>query len=174
MKTGSNFLSITIRLFNTYKGLADKAMEDLEEVDIHYQPNGISNNISILVKHLSGNMLSRFTDFLNSDGEKEWRQRDAEFEDTYVSKNEMLQAWQVGWSCLFATLSALSEDDLMKTVFIRKEAHTVLEAITRQLAHYASHVGQIVFLAKIIQGDKWMYLSIPPGKSVEARGEFLK
>lgn len=174
METGLNYLSITTKLLHSYKTLADKAMQDLNEKDVHYRPNEISNSISILVKHLAGNMLSRFTDFLSSDGEKEWRERDAEFEDSFTSKEEMLAAWEKGWSCLFATLSALKPEDLNKTVYIRKEAHTVLDAISRQLAHYALHVGQMVYLAKIIQGVQWKYLSIPPGKSSEAKGEFLK
>ena len=174
METDSNYLSITKKLFHTYKTLADKAMQDLNEQDIHFQANSISNSIAILVKHLSGNMLSRFTDFLSSDGEKEWRERDAEFEDSYASKQEMLAAWEKGWACLFATLESLTPDNLSETVYIRKEGHTVLEAISRQLAHYASHVGQILYIGKMIQGDQWKYLSIPPGKSKDAQGEFLK
>lgn len=174
METDLNYLSITKKLLHSYKTLADKAMQDLKEQDIHFQPNEISNSISILVKHLAGNMLSRFTDFLSSDGEKEWRERDAEFEDSFTSKEEMLAAWEKGWACLFSTLNELKSDDLSKTVYVRKEVHTVIEAISRQLAHYAAHVGQILYLAKIIQGDQWKYLSIPPRKSKNAKGEFLK
>ena len=110
-------------------------------------------------------MLSRFTDFLTSDGEKEWRNRDAEFEDTYTGKQEMLEAWEKGWDCLFKALDSVTEDTLTEIVYIRNEGHTVLEALTRQLAHYSYHAGQIVYLAKMIRNKEWKSLSIPRGGS---------
>lgn len=165
MNAAENFLDISRKMFSYYKGLADKSMATLSEAEIHYVPNEASNSIAVLVHHMSGNMLSRFTDFLTSDGEKEWRNRDAEFEDTYASKEEMLQAWEKGWQCLFGTFDALSEEQMTSIVYIRNEGHTVLEAITRQVAHYAYHAGQIVFLAKLIRNTDWQSLSIPKGAS---------
>lgn len=165
MNASQNFLEITRKLFQYYKGLADKSMADLTESEIHFLPNEESNNICMIVKHMSGNMLSRFTDFLSSDGEKEWRNRDAEFEDTFDTKAAMLEAWEQGWACVFDAMDSVSEDKVMDVVYIRNEGHTVLEAFTRQLAHYASHVGQIIYLSKIIQNQNWKTLSIARGGS---------
>jgi len=116
-------------------------------------------------------MLSRWTNFLTEDGEKSWRHRDQEFVDTYQSKEDMLKAWENGWDCLFKALEPLKTDDLDRIIFIRNEEHTVTEAIVRQLAHYAYHVGQIVFLGKLIKGDLWKSLSIPKGKSEDFNAE---
>lgn len=165
MNTSANFLAISRKMFQYYKGLADKSMAALNEEEIHFLPNEASNSIAILVHHMSGNMLSRFTDFLTSDGEKEWRNRDTEFEDSYATKAEMLADWDKGWNCLYAALDTLSEDNMMNIVYIRNEGHTVLEAITRQVAHYAYHAGQIVYLAKIIRNGEWQTLSIARGGS---------
>ena len=165
MNAAENFQDISQKMFSFYKGLADKSMALLSEAEIHHQPNGESNSIAILVKHLSGNMLSRFTDFLTSDGEKEWRNRDDEFEDTFASKAEMLAAWDKGWECLFANIAQITPAQMTEIVYIRNEGHTVLEAITRQVAHYAYHVGQIVYLAKILKNEKWQSLSIAKGQS---------
>lgn len=165
MSAAANFLDISRKMFLYYKGLTDKAMAVLSPEEIHFVPDEMSNSVAVLVHHMSGNMLSRFTDFLTSDGEKEGRNRDAEFEDTHTSKEEMMQAWEQGWQCLFTTLDTLSEADMTAMVYIRNEGHTVLEAITRQVAHYAYHTGQIVFLAKQIRSSGWQSLSIPKGGS---------
>jgi hypothetical protein len=165
MNASENFLDISRKMFQYYKGLADKSMAVLSEEDIHFLPNEESNSIAILVHHMSGNMLSRFTDFLTSDGEKNWRNRDAEFEDHYTSKAEMLAAWEQGWDCLFTAFDSLKGNDMTDIVYIRNEGHTVLEAITRQVAHYAYHTGQIVYLAKLIRNKEWQTLSIARGAS---------
>ncbi|MEQ8424837.1 MAG: DUF1572 family protein [Cyclobacteriaceae bacterium] len=130
-----------------------------------WNTNEASNTIAIIVHHLSGNMLSRWTDFLTTDGEKPWRDRDAEFEAGYADKKAMTEAWDKGWQCLMSALQGLGPDDLNKIVYIRNEGQTVLEVVQRQLAHYASHVGQIMFIGKQIKGDKWKSLSIPKGAS---------
>lgn len=150
--------------------LGDKTFEQIESKDIQWQYNVDSNSMSTLVKHLAGNMLSRWTNFLTEDGEKEWRHRDKEFEFPYFSKDDMINAWNKGWDCLFNAIKPLQEDDLKRIVYIRNQGHTVTEAINRQLSHYAYHVGQIVFLGKMIKGNNWSSLSIPKGKS----GEFNK
>lgn len=160
-----NFQAISSKMFQYYKSLADKAMAVLTEEEIHYQPNQTSNSIAILVKHMSGNMSSRFTDFLTSDGEKEWRNRDDEFVDTYANKEDMLADWEKGWACLFAALADTTGECMTDLVYIRNEGHTVLEAITRQVAHYAYHTGQIVYLSKILRDEQWQTLSIARGGS---------
>jgi len=165
MNAAENFLDISVKLFGYYKSLADRSLALLDDEEIHFRPDDNSNNIATLVKHMSGNMLSRFTDFLTSDGEKPWRNRDAEFEDTYTSKEALLRDWEKGWDCLFDALSDLRADDLTRIVYIRNEGHTVLEAITRQTAHYSYHCGQIVFLAKHIKGARFPALSIARGAS---------
>src|SRR5690606_31153179 len=143
----------------------DKTFEQLTNDDIHTSFKENTNNISIIVKHLVGNMLSRWTNFLTEDGEKEWRHRDTEFEDTYSSKETMMLAWNKGWDCLFNAITPLQTTDLERTIYIRTQEHTITEAINRQLAHYAYHVGQIVLLGTLIKGDHWTSLSIPKGKS---------
>jgi len=137
----------------------------LDENDLHFRPNEESNSVAIIVQHMAGNMFSRFTDFLTEDGEKEWRQRDDEFEIHNYSKQQVLDLWDKGWQCVFNALGSLTEDDLLKTIYIRKEALTVIDAINRQLAHYPHHIGQILFIGKMLKGDKWKNLSIPKGQS---------
>jgi hypothetical protein len=127
--------------------------------------NEDTNSIATIVKHLSGNMLSRWTDFLTSDGEKEWRNRDAEFEATIKTKEELLNVWNRGWDCFFEALNELKPEQLSTIIYIRNEGHTVIEAINRQLAHYPYHVGQIVFYAKMLKESEWTSLSIPKYKS---------
>lgn len=161
-----NFLETAYKQFTYYKSLGDKTFDQLNDNDIHWQANDDSNSISIIVKHIVGNMLSRWTNFLTEDGEKEWRHRDTEFEATYKTKTEMITAWEKGWKCLFTTLHSLQPEDALRIVYIRNQGHTVLEAITRQLCHYPYHIGQLVFVAKQIRSDKWKSLSIPKGKSV--------
>lgn len=158
-------LNTAIKQFLYYKELGEKTIGQLSEDQLFVEINKDVNSISIIVQHLSGNMLSRFSDFLNSDGEKPWRNRDEEFESREHSKTDLLEIWNNGWNCLLNTLNNLKEDDLKKDVFIRNEGHTVQEAITRQLCHYSYHIGQIVFIGKIILGDKWHSLSIPKGGS---------
>lgn len=161
----ANYLESVKKQFAYYKQLADKTMEQLPDEKLFWQFNEESNSIAIIVKHLHGNMLSRWTDFLTSDGEKEWRERDAEFENKLTSKSDLLKIWEEGWDVLFTTLHSLREADLSKTVYIRNQGCTVVDAINRQLAHYPYHVGQIVFLGKMICNENWQSLSIPKGNS---------
>ena len=167
MNDPSNYLESALKEFRRYKSLGDKSFVQLREEDIHWSPNTDSNSIAIIVKHMVGNMLSRWTDFLSSDGEKSWRNRDTEFEDPYNTKEEMIEAWDKAWDLVFHTLGSIDATTFYQKVYIRKEAHTVAEAINRQLGHYAYHTGQLVFLAKSILGDKWQSLSIPKGGSEE-------
>ncbi len=165
MSVNQHFIESTVKLFNYYKRLGEKTFDQLTDAELRWQPNEASNSIAIIVHHLSGNMLSRWTDFLTTDGEKPWRDRDTEFNEGYPSKALMLDAWNKGWSCLFFALEHLREKDLEKVVYIRNEGQTVVEVIQRQLAHYASHIGQIMFLGKEIKGNDWKSLSIPKGAS---------
>lgn len=160
-----NYLESVLKQFQYYKMLADKTIAVLSDEEIHWQPGTDTNSVAIIVKHMAGNMLSRWTNFLTEDGEKEWRKRDEEFEDSYDSKEEMIAHWESGWKCLFDALAAVTPDKLEHLIYIRNMGHTVMEAINRQLAHYPYHVGQIVFLGKIIKGDSWISLSIPKGGS---------
>jgi hypothetical protein len=161
----NNYLNNARKVFQYYKSVGDKAMAPIAEEGMHWQFNAETNSIAIIVRHMAGNSLSRWTDFLNSDGEKDWRDRDGEFEDTTQTKAELLAYWEKGWTCLFDTINPLSDEDLFKIVYIRGEAHTVTEAINRQLAHLAYHTGQIVFVAKMIIGTDWKSLTIPKGQS---------
>lgn len=161
----SSFLSSYIKRITYYKSLAEKTFEQLDEIDFHYQPNEESNSIAMIIQHLAGNMLSRFTNFLTEDGEKEWRQRDAEFELQHMSKEQLLQLWQKGWDCYLGTVQSLTENDLEKIITIRSEQHTVTDALNRQMAHYPYHIGQIVYLGRMIKNKTWKNLSIPKGAS---------
>jgi hypothetical protein len=163
----SNYLKSVTNRFETYKLLGEKTFSQLSEEDINWQYNKVSNSIAITVKHIVGNMLSRFTNFLTEDGEKPWRERDAEFENGYTSKTEMLEAWEKGWGCVFEAINPLTEEMLEQSVLIRNEKHTIIEALNRQLAHYAYHIGQIVYVARMLKGNDWKSLSIPKGKSEE-------
>lgn len=140
-------------------------MAQLNDEQVLAQPNEASNSIALIVHHLSGNMLSRWTDLLTSDGEKPWRNREAEFAESYASKHEMMEAWEAGWQCLLSTLESLTPADLEKIIYIRNEGQTVMEAIQRQLAHYPMHVGQIIYQAKALKGNEFQSLSIPKGAS---------
>lgn len=161
----NDYLTGIKKQFAYYKQLGDKTFEQLAEADFFWQYNEESNNIAVIVKHLWGNMLSRWTDIFTTDGEKEWRNRDTEFENDLKDKTEVLAKWNAGWDRLFHTLDSLSEADLTRIIYIRNEGHTVAEAINRQLAHYPYHVGQIVFIGKMIQNEKWQSLSIPRNQS---------
>lgn len=166
-----NYLESARKQFEYYKLLGDKTFAQLSDEQLYWQYNADSNSVAIIVKHLWGNMLSRWTDFLTTDGEKEWRNRDAEFETENKSRTALLAKWNEGWNCLFNALNQLSEEDLEKIIYIRNQGHTVMEAINRQLAHYPYHVGQIVFLGKMLCGEKWQSLSIPKGNSATYNAE---
>lgn len=165
MSIGKDYLETAIRRLKYYKELGDKTFVQLNEWDFHYQPNDESNSIATIIQHMAGNMLSRWTNFLTEDGEKEWRKRDEEFETHPYTKPELITIWEKGWTCFLDTLSNLKKKDLKKTVRIRQEELTVIDAINRQLAHYPYHIGQIIFLAKIIKNKNWQNLSIPKGNS---------
>ena len=163
--TGKDFLETAIRRLKYYKDLGDKTFSQLQEVDFYYQPNAASNSIAIIIQHMHGNMLSRWTNFLEEDGEKEWRQRDAEFEVHSYSKAELIDLWEKGWECFLDALQSLRKKDLKKTVHIRQEPLSVVDAINRQLAHYPYHIGQIVYIGRMIRNENWQNLSIPKGNS---------
>ncbi|TGD59413.1 DUF1572 family protein [Flavobacterium humi] len=165
METDNTYLESSKRLFLYYKTLGEKAMGQLEPEQLFTVVNEDTNSIAVIVQHLSGNMLSRWTDFLTTDGEKEWRNRDGEFEETIHTKEELLKAWEKGWDCLFEAINGLTPGQLSQIVYIRNEGHTVMDAINRQLAHYPYHVGQIVFYAKMLKKSEWDSLSIPKNKS---------
>lgn len=161
----NSYLESIKKQFEYYKMLGDKTFEQIPEDKLFWKPNIESNNIAMLVKHISGNMFSRWTDFLTTDGEKDWRNRDAEFNNDIKTKTDLLILWNKGWDCLFNTISSLTNQDLEKEIYIRNMGHSVVEAINRQLAHYPYHIGQIVFLGKLIQQKSWKTLSIAKGNS---------
>ncbi len=165
MEATNSFLESVKKQFLYYKTLGEKAMNQLEAEQLFISINEDTNSVATIVKHLSGNMLSRWTDFLTSDGEKEWRNRDAEFIETIKTKEELLAVWNQGWDCFLSTLNGLETEQLSQIIFIRNEGHTVIEAINRQLAHYPYHIGQIVFYAKMLKNSEWTSLSIPKNKS---------
>lgn len=142
-------------------------MAQVSEKELFWRNDPSTNSIAIIVKHLSGNMLSRWTNFLGSDGEKNWRDRDSEFESKISSRESLMMTWEEGWNCLLKTLEELKPVDMQKTIYIRNTGHTVSEALNRQLAHYASHIGQIIILGKIMRKEEWVSLSIPKGASKE-------
>lgn len=162
--SGTIFLQSAVKRLGYYKELGDKTLAVLNDADLHYQPNEESNSIAIIIQHVSGNMLSRWTDFLTSDGEKEWRNRDQEFEIIPLTKEQLVAMWEKGWSVCLGAINSLTEDDLLKTIYIRQEPLSVIDAINRQLAHYPYHVGQIIYMAKMIRNEKWESLSIPRNK----------
>lgn len=161
----SNYLSSVSKQFEYYKILGEKTFEQLKDEDLFLQFNNESNSIAIIVNHLWGNMKSRWTDFLISDGEKEWRNRDMEFESIIKTRTEMLYKWNDGWSCLFEALNSLNESNFDSKIFVRNQSHSIVEAVNRQMMHYAYHIGQIVYVGRMIKGIEWESLSIPKGKS---------
>ena len=165
MEINSNYLESVKKQFLYYKTIGEKAMEQLEPEQFFVSLNDDTNSIAMIIKHLSGNMLSRWTNFLTTDGEKAWRNRDEEFEESVMTKEELQAAWDKGWNCLLDTLNSLQPEQLSEIIYIRNEGHTVTEAINRQLAHYPYHVGQIVFYAKMLKKGNWDSLSIPKNKS---------
>ncbi|ULC60869.1 DUF1572 domain-containing protein [Flaviramulus sp. BrNp1-15] len=167
----TSYLTSIIKQFEYYKSLGDKTFSQLSFSEIQWQSKKDENSVAIIVKHLVGNMLSRWTNFLSEDGEKEWRNRDLEFIDNYNSKEEIIASWESGWKCLFDAIKPLTETDLEQIIYIRNQGHTVTEAINRQLAHYSYHIGQIVFLGKLLKGENWESLSIPKGDSLKYNEE---
>ena len=165
MNTEEAFLQSSIKKFKAQKSLGDKTFAQLDEKDLFFKPSAESNSIAVIVQHVSGNMLSRWTNFLTEDGEKAWRERDAEFENGLSTKGDVINAWNKGWGCVLGTLENLKPEDVMKTITIRSEPHLVLDAIIRQIDHYGSHVGQIVYIGKLIKNETWQSLSIAKNKS---------
>lgn len=175
MNLGEEFLATTIRRLKYYKELGEKTFEQLEDKDFHQLPSSESNSIAVIIQHISGNMLSRWTNFLTEDGEKEWRRRDGEFEIHSYSRQQLIDLWNKGWDCFLNTLGSLKADDLLKTVYIREESLSAIDAINRQLAHYPYHIGQIVYIGRIIKNESWKNLSIPKGTSGQYnKGDHLK
>jgi Protein of unknown function (DUF1572) len=167
MKTSTNPIESALGILKQYKILADKGMEQISDEEFFRPPEPESNSIAIIVKHVNGNLLSRWTDFLTTDGEKEWRNRDGEFEMDKMERSQLIRMWERSWQCLFSSLEALTPDDLGKIITIRSEPHSVLEAINRTLAHISYHVGQIVFLAKMFKSGQWQTLTIAKRRSKE-------
>lgn len=161
----SDYLTSVRKQFEYYQLLGDKTFAQLPDEALFWQPSAESNSIATIVQHLWGNMLSRWTDFLTSDGEKPWRDREAEFEASISTRPELLAKWEQGWNCLYVALDSLNESNWHSTVYIRNQEHSVMEAINRQLAHYPYHVGQIVYIGKMVRDAEWASLSIPRGKS---------
>ena len=159
------FLESSLHLFTYYKNLGERALEQIPDDKLFWQFNEDSNSAATIVKHLSGNMLSRWSDFMNLDGEKPWRNRDAEFENDLHSREELMEAWNLGWDSLFQALEKCGVDDFEKNVYIRNQSHHLIEAISRQLTHYASHIGQLIYLGKMLHQGSWKSLSIPKGAS---------
>ena len=172
----TSYVTDSRSILRQYKSLAEAAIAQVGDALLTFTLDAESNSIAIIVKHMAGNMRSRWTDFLTADGEKPDRNRDSEFEAPPSTRAELMRLWESGWQCVFGALEPLSDIDLTRTVYLRTEPHSVMQAINRQIAHYAYHVGQIVFLAKHFQSNNWKSLSVPRGKSAEfnvkvARGE---
>ena len=161
------FLQSAISRFKEGKLLGDKTFAQLTDQEMHFQPNEESNSIAVIIQHMQGNMISRWTNFLSEDGEKEWRNRDDEFEVHQLSKQQLIDKWNEGWKVFLDTLESLTTADLSKTITIRSQPLNVVDAINRQLAHYNYHVGQIVYLGRWIRKSEWKSLSIPKNKSQE-------
>ena len=174
MSFEKTFLASVIKRFKEYKTLGEKTFEQLKDDEMNMQPNAESNSIGIIIQHLHGNMVSRWTNFLTEDGEKESRRRDDEFEEHHFKKTELLAKWNEGWKVFLDTLESLKEEDLSKTITIRSQPLNVIDAINRQLAHYAYHVGQIVYLGRWIRQSEWKSLSIPKNKSMDYNREMRK
>ncbi len=167
----NDYLDSVKKQFEYYKLLGEKTFAQVADEKLFWQYNAESNSIATIVKHLWGNMLSRWTDFLTTDGEKDWRDREAEFEHDITTREELMEKWNAGWQCLFAALDQLTSTDLDRIIYIRNMGHSIVEAINRQLAHYPYHIGQIVFIGKMIQDEAWISLSIPKGNSREYNAE---
>lgn len=165
MSLASEYLKSAVTRVGYYKSLGEKAMAQLADEDFHFSPVEGSNSICVIIQHMSGNMLSRWTNFLTEDGEKSWRSRDKEFNAINYTRKEIMELWEKGWACFLEAVHTLAEEDLLKTIHIRTEPLLVIDAINRQLAHYPHHVGQIVYIAKMIRKEGFQSLSIEKGKS---------
>jgi len=163
----TSYIQDALAVFRYYKQLAERAMEQVTDEQLFAALDPEANSIAIIVKHMAGNMRSRWTDFLTADGEKPNRNRDSEFVDPPATRNQLLAEWENGWACLFNAIEPITDADLGRTITIRGESHSVMQAINRQLAHYAHHVGQIVMLAKHFASDHWQSLSVPRNQSAE-------
>jgi hypothetical protein len=163
----TSYVEDAIRVLHQYKSMAEKALDQVSDDELTQRLDPESNSIALIVKHMVGNMRSRWTDFLTTDGEKPDRNRDTEFEAPPATRAALMQTWESGWKLVFDALEPLTDADLGRTVYIRTEPHSVMQAINRQIGHYACHIGQIVFLAKHFRSSEWNSLSIPRGKSAE-------
>ena len=170
----TSYLKDSVVIFHNCKTLAERAMEQVTDEQLGTALDSEMNSIALIVKHMAGNMRSRWVDFLTSDGEKPDRKRDTEFEEPPRTRAELMKLWQNGWDCVFNAITPLSDADLDRTITIRGEAHSVMQAINRQIAHYSYHCGQIVFLAKHLQANQWKSLSVPRGKSEEVNQKFAE
>lgn len=170
----TGFIENIIKRFNAYKELGDKTLAALSDDDINYRPNEDSNSIAVIVQHMHGNMRSRFTNFLTEDGEKPWRKRDEEFVFVHLSKEQTIQLWNEGWNAIMQAVQGLQPDDLTKIIYIRSEPLLVYDALLRQLAHYPYHVGQMVWIAKLLKGKEWQSLSIAKGESENFNEQLAK
>ncbi|MGE7917610.1 DUF1572 family protein [Viridibacillus sp. NPDC093762] len=165
MNIGENYLSIVKNRFMEIKKLGDQTFQQLDDGKLYWSNHEESNSIAVIVKHVGGNMVSRWSDFLSTDGEKPTRNRDLEFDNSYLPREELIRIWEHGWQIVFNTLDDLTEQDLLKKIKIRGEEHLVMAAIERQVSHYSYHVGQIVYIGKVLKSSEWQSLSIPKGKS---------
>lgn len=165
MSFGQEYIASAKKQLEYYKLLGDKTIVQLSDEELFWRYNSDSNSVAIIVKHMWGNMLSRWTDFLTTDGEKVWRKRDEEFELNNETGETILVKWEAGWKCLFEALNSIDKQNFNNLIYIRNQGHSITEAVNRQLAHYAYHVGQIVFIGKMIKGKQWVSLSIPKGAS---------
>lgn len=169
----ASFLAYATKEFSRYKTLGEKAIAQVPDEGLFWQYNPESNSIAMIVQHLSGNMLSRWSDIFSTDGEKSWRDRDKEFEPVISTREELEAAWARGWDQLFDTLNTLNAEDLERIIYIRNEPHTVTEAIMRQVAHYPSHVGQILYVGKMFLNSEWVSLSIPRNGSADFNRQMM-
>ncbi|MBK6572217.1 MAG: DUF1572 family protein [Saprospiraceae bacterium] len=165
MNLHTTYLNGVKSLFKYYRSLAEKSIAQVEPEQIFLRPSDESNSIAIIVQHMAGNMISRWTDFKTTDGEKAWRNRDEEFMAIIQDKDQLMQRWEAGWECFEHALDSIYEEDLQEIIYIRNEGHSIMDALNRQLAHYSYHVGQIVFIAKMLKQSEWSSLSIPLNKS---------
>jgi hypothetical protein len=170
----TSYIEDSLTLFRQCKKIADGAMAQLTDEQLYAALDGEMNSIAVIVKHMAGNMRSRWTDFLTSDGEKPDRNRDSEFQDPPATREALLDLWEQGWNCVLHALESLTDADLTRTITIRGEAHSVMQAINRQVAHYSIHCGQIIFLAKHLRGADWKSLSVPKGESAQFNEKVLR
>jgi hypothetical protein len=167
------FLRSARARFAELKALGERALDRMDEADLRFTPDPESNSVAVIVQHVAGNMMSRWTDFLTTDGEKPDRNRDQEFEEREMSRDELVAEWEDGWRRVFEALDGITDADLQQTVYIRSEPHSIYKAISRQVAHYAGHAYQILLLAKHFKGREWKTLSIPRGQSEEFNRRML-